>query len=195
MTPNELLHRQARLSLQKRFPTYMQRWPFLLRLQSGTPNCQLKHFGSRLIPLGATNSSQFARQEEQWAMAPSTAALSPAAFSSFGELLRYLRRRQRLTQIELAIAVGYSTAQISRLEQNQRRPNPSTVQALFIPALGLEHEPGMVARVLELARAARDQRDADAWLSDLGSADTAGLSGQGPGSARDQQNMLDSEPS
>jgi len=53
-------------------------------------------------------------------MAPSTAALSPTAFSTFGELLRYLRRRQRLTQIELAIAVGYSTAQISRLEQNLR---------------------------------------------------------------------------
>src|SRR5215207_2223361 len=105
-------------------------------------------------------------------MAPTPATIGPSTFSSFGELLRYLRRRQRLTQIELAIAVGYSTAQISRLEQNQRPPNPSTVQALFIPALGLEHEPGMVARLLELARAARNQRDADAWLSDLGSADT-----------------------
>jgi hypothetical protein len=62
MTANEFLHRPARLPLQKRFPTHMQRWPFLLRLQSGTSNSQLKHFGSRLIPLGATNSSQFARQ-------------------------------------------------------------------------------------------------------------------------------------
>jgi LuxR family maltose regulon positive regulatory protein len=94
-------------------------------------------------------------------MAYSTAAQHPAAFTSFGELLRYLRRRQHLTQIELAIAVGYSTAQISRLEQNQRLPNPSTLEALFVPALGLEHEPDMAARLLELARAARGSLDAD----------------------------------
>src|SRR5215207_10791458 len=106
-------------------------------------------------------------------MAPTPATIGPSTFSSFGELLRYLRRRQRLTQIELAIAVGYSTAQISRLEQNLRRPNPSTVQVLFVPALGLEQEPGMVARLLQLARAARDQRDTDAWMSDFDSADTA----------------------
>ena len=47
-----------------------------------------------------------------------------AAFTTFGALLRYLRRRARLTQIDLAIATGYSTGQISRLEQNQRLPNP-----------------------------------------------------------------------
>src|SRR5215217_2967325 len=87
-------------------------------------------------------------------MAPSTAALSPIAFRTFGELLRYLRRRQRLTQFELAAAVGYSTAQISRLEQNLRRPNPSTLQGLFIPALGLQDQPDMAARLLELAQVA-----------------------------------------
>ena len=97
-------------------------------------------------------------------MARSTAALDPAAFPTFGALLRYLRRRQRLTQIDLAIAVGYSTGQISRLEQNQRLPNPATLQALFVPALGLEHEPKLAARLLELAQAAHDQRAADAWL-------------------------------
>ncbi len=99
-------------------------------------------------------------------MAPATAPMSPAAFSTFGELLRYLRRRQRLTQIELAIAVGYSTAQISRLEQNLRLPNPSTLQALFIPALGLEDAPDMAARLLALARAARDKHDTDAQTPD-----------------------------
>jgi class 3 adenylate cyclase len=86
-------------------------------------------------------------------MAPAPTTISPSTFSSFGELLRYLRRRQRLTQIELASAVGYSTAQISRLEQNLRRPNPSTVQALFVPALGLEQEPELAARLLKLAEA------------------------------------------
>jgi LuxR family transcriptional regulator, maltose regulon positive regulatory protein len=86
-------------------------------------------------------------------MAPAPTTISPSTFGSFGELLRYLRRRQRLTQIELAIAVGYSTAQISRLEQNLRRPNPSTVQALFVPALRLEQEPELAARLLKLAEA------------------------------------------
>jgi LuxR family maltose regulon positive regulatory protein len=90
-------------------------------------------------------------------MAPAPTTISPSTFSSFGELLRYLRRRQRLTQIELAIAVGYSTAQISRLEQNQRRPNPSTVQALFVPALGLEREPELATRLLKLAQEACDE--------------------------------------
>jgi ATP/maltotriose-dependent transcriptional regulator MalT/class 3 adenylate cyclase len=87
-------------------------------------------------------------------MASATATMNPAAFRTFGELLRYLRRRQRLTQIELAIAVGYSTAQISRLEQNLRRPNLSTLQALFIPALGLENQLELAARLFELAQAA-----------------------------------------
>ena len=125
-------------------------------------------------------------------MSSRTATLNPTDFSTFGELLRYLRRRQRLTQIELAIAVGYSTAQISRLEQNQRPPNPSTVQALFIPALGLEHEPGMVARLLELARASRDQRDADTWISDSKSAVATELADQELEPARAQLNALDS---
>jgi DNA-binding XRE family transcriptional regulator len=49
-------------------------------------------------------------------------ALPPAAFDSFGELLRHLRHRTHLTQRELAIAVGYSESQISRLEQVERLP-------------------------------------------------------------------------
>jgi LuxR family transcriptional regulator, maltose regulon positive regulatory protein len=107
-------------------------------------------------------SFQIACLKEQPRMARSPAPISPATFSTFGALLRYLRRRQRLTQIELAIATGYSTAQISRLEQNQRLPNPSTLHALFIPALALEDAPDMAARLLELALAAHDQRDAAA---------------------------------
>ena len=39
-------------------------------------------------------------------------------FVTFGDLLRFLRRRAGITQMELAIAVGYSNTQISRLEQN-----------------------------------------------------------------------------
>src|SRR5215217_3253825 len=88
-------------------------------------------------------------------------AFSPESFQTFGDLLKYLRRRERITQIELSISVGYSEEQISRLEKNQRRPNLSALQALFIPALQIENEPELVARFLELAQSAR-QEDAPA---------------------------------
>src|SRR5512139_2652810 len=84
----------------------------------------------------------------------STSSLS---FATFGDLLRYLRRRERLTQLELSISVGYSEAQISRLEQNQRLPDLSAVKALFIPALYLQDEPQMARRLLELAQSARQE--------------------------------------
>jgi transcriptional regulator with XRE-family HTH domain len=83
------------------------------------------------------------------------------SFQTFGDLLKYLRRRQRLTQLELSIAVGYSEAQIGRLEKNQRRPDLTALKALFIPALNIENEPGLIARFLELAQSAR-QEDAPA---------------------------------
>src|SRR5215510_15856291 len=86
---------------------------------------------------------------------------SPDSFQTFGDLLKYLRRRQRLTQLELSIAVGYSEAQIGRLEKNQRRPELTALKALFVPALHLENEPEFVKRFLELAESAR-QEDAPA---------------------------------
>ena len=62
-------------------------------------------------------------------------------FTTFGDLLRFLRRRAGITQLELSIAVGYSDAQISRLEQNLRPPDIPTIEARFVQALGLEDEP------------------------------------------------------
>ena len=85
----------------------------------------------------------------------------PQSFTTFGDLLKYLRRRARLTQLELSIAVGYSEAQISRLEKNQRLPDLSAVKALFIPALHLEDEPPLTKHFLELAESTR-QEDAPA---------------------------------
>jgi predicted ATPase/transcriptional regulator with XRE-family HTH domain len=79
------------------------------------------------------------------------------SFQTFGDLLRYLRRRARLTQRELSIAVGYSEAQISRLEQNQRPPDLTALMAVFIPALYVEDEPAIVARLMELAAQARGE--------------------------------------
>ena len=72
-------------------------------------------------------------------------------FITFGDLLRFLRRRTGLTQMELSIAVGYSNTQISRLEQNERLPDIPTIEARFISALGLEEEPKAAARLLDLA--------------------------------------------
>lgn len=71
--------------------------------------------------------------------------------TTFGDLLRYLRRRAGLTQLELSFDVGYSTAQISRLEQNLRLPDLPTIDDRFVPALGIQNEPELVARLLELA--------------------------------------------
>jgi predicted ATPase/DNA-binding XRE family transcriptional regulator len=85
----------------------------------------------------------------------STPAVSPEKFSTFGDLLKYLRKREELTQREFAILVGYSDTQISRLEQNQRVPDIATLKALFVPALHIEREPQWVERLLELAKQAR----------------------------------------
>ena len=82
-------------------------------------------------------------------------AVSPGQFSTFGDLLKYLRRRAELTQRELALQVGYSDTQISRIEQNQRVPDAATLMALFVPALHLERDAEWARRLLELARQAR----------------------------------------
>src|SRR3712207_2956769 len=87
----------------------------------------------------------------------SEAGISPDTFTSFGAFLRYLRRRAQLSQRELAIATGYSEAQISRLEQNQRLPDRSAVLALFVPALDVAGGPEIVTRLEALAAQARGQ--------------------------------------
>ena len=86
-------------------------------------------------------------------------------FTTFGDLLRFLRRRAGITQLELSIAVGYSTAQICRLEQNLRLPDPPTIEARFVPALYLEDEPNAVARLLELAANVRREDAPEPGLS------------------------------
>jgi predicted ATPase/transcriptional regulator with XRE-family HTH domain len=82
---------------------------------------------------------------------------SLAAAVTFGDLLRQLRRRAGLTQGELATLVGFSVAQISRLEQNQRLPDLTVIAEQVAPALGLQAEPRLVHRLLELAAAARGE--------------------------------------
>jgi predicted ATPase/transcriptional regulator with XRE-family HTH domain len=81
-----------------------------------------------------------------------------SAFSTFGDLLKYLRRRAQLTQRELAIAVGYTEGHLSRLEKNQRPPDLATVAALFVPALGLDKESDAANQLLQLAASAHGNR-------------------------------------
>ena len=78
-------------------------------------------------------------------------AITPQSFSSFGELLRFLRERVELSQKELAMQVGYHYSYMSRIEKNQRTPDPTTLMARFVPALSLDSEPEWTARLLELA--------------------------------------------
>jgi ATP/maltotriose-dependent transcriptional regulator MalT len=85
--------------------------------------------------------------------------LPAASFADFGTLLRVLRRKARLTQRDLGIAVGYSEAQISRLEQGKRLPDPAVVAALFVPSLRLSGEPELASRLHALAQDARDARN------------------------------------
>lgn len=79
---------------------------------------------------------------------PSSIAALP---DSFGPALRFLRKRARLTQDELGRAVGYSREQIARLENGSRLPDLAVIAALFVPALWLERERGLMEQFLALA--------------------------------------------
>jgi len=98
-------------------------------------------------------------------MPVTSASIALDQFTTFGDLLKYLRRRAGLTQRELSIAVGYSDAQISRLEQNERLPDLATLTARFIPALHAEDQPEIATRLLELAVAVRREDAPAAGLS------------------------------
>lgn len=80
---------------------------------------------------------------------------------TFGELLKQLRRRAGLTQGELAARIGYSVAQISRLEQNLRLPTVAAVAESFVPALDLGEELHLAHRLVEMAALARGERAPD----------------------------------
>lgn len=89
---------------------------------------------------------------------------------TFGDLLRYLRRRHGLTQAQLGARVGLSGAHISHLEKNQRLPAVMTVTTDFIPALALEEEPRLAAQLIELAAHARGERPPPSFVTPHSSA-------------------------
>jgi predicted ATPase len=84
-------------------------------------------------------------------MSDTAAAVSPQSFVYFGDLLRYLRERAELSQRELALQVGYHYSYMSRIEKNERIPDPATLMARFVPALGLEDQPQWTEQLLRLA--------------------------------------------
>ncbi len=87
-----------------------------------------------------------------------TSVINSQPFSHFGEALRYLRKRNRMTQDELGRVVGYSREQIARLENGSRHPDVTAVRALFAPALKLDAQ--QVDALLQLAQQARTKRTA-----------------------------------
>lgn len=78
----------------------------------------------------------------------------PAQYSTFGDLLRFLRERMRLSQRDLAQRVGYHYSYLSRLEKNVRAPDEYILRTRFIPALRIENEPELVDRLVSLATTA-----------------------------------------
>ena len=77
---------------------------------------------------------------------------------SFGALLKQLRKRAGMTQSDLAAATGYSVSLIGQLEQNQRLPNLQAVAETFVPALGLQDDDALAARLITQAAAVRGER-------------------------------------
>jgi transcriptional regulator with XRE-family HTH domain len=75
--------------------------------------------------------------------------------STFGDLLRQLRKRAGMTQGDLAAAVGYSVSFVCDLERNRRLPAVAVILQQFIPALGLQEEAGFATHLVELAARAR----------------------------------------
>lgn len=85
---------------------------------------------------------------------------------TFGALLRHLRRRQSMTQSELAHKIGYSRSLIAALEGNRRLPDVEEVIQSYLPALGLLESPVLGKQLVELAVASR--RGASGALPSVG---------------------------
>lgn len=91
-------------------------------------------------------------------------------FRTFGELLRYARKRAHLTQHELGSQIGYHHSYISYLEKNLRMPDKAVLLGRIVPALGLETESEIVERLLVLSSQQKINfplHDSSAILSNL----------------------------
>lgn len=70
---------------------------------------------------------------------------------TFGALLRQLRKRNGMTQAELAARLTYSRSLVAALELDQRLPDAEAVARTFVPALNLAESPELAAHLVELA--------------------------------------------
>ena len=86
-----------------------------------------------------------------------SASAPPPNPSPFGDLLRQLRRRAGMTQTDLAAAVGYSVSFICNLEKGTRLPDVEFVATHFVPALALQDDVALAARLIQAAASARGQ--------------------------------------
>jgi predicted ATPase len=85
-------------------------------------------------------------------MASEKKGILPESFTTFGELLRFLRVRNGLSQREFAAQVGYHYSHVNRFEKNIRTPpDRATLLATFAPVLKIENEPIWLAHLLKLA--------------------------------------------
>ncbi|NJN82515.1 MAG: XRE family transcriptional regulator [Caldilineaceae bacterium] len=100
---------------------------------------------------------------------------SPVHFDSVGGMLRFLRRRARLSQRELSIAVGFSESHVSRIENNERPIDRTTLLALFVPVLHIQNEPALIDRLLVLCERNRTVLKAPAQTGSLTAADSTTL--------------------
>lgn len=76
--------------------------------------------------------------------------------TTFGNMLRQLRRRAGLTQEDFGKLVGFCPSQIARLEADQRRPNVAIVQDVFIKQLNLDTQPELALQLLKCAQLAQE---------------------------------------
>ncbi len=74
---------------------------------------------------------------------------------TFGELLRHLRRKNGLTQSQLAVRLGYSRSMVAALETNRRLPQVDEIRANFTTALDLHNARESVDEMVELVLNAR----------------------------------------
>jgi predicted ATPase/transcriptional regulator with XRE-family HTH domain len=83
--------------------------------------------------------------------------------TTFGELLKRLRKRAGMTQDDLAAAIGYSRSLVAALERNLRLPDVEVVIQTYLPALGLQEEPLLAAQLVKAAAKARGERPPTAF--------------------------------
>lgn len=86
-------------------------------------------------------------------------------YATFGSALKAFRKQAELTQEALGRRVSYSREYIAYLESGRRKPDVIAVASLFVPALGLTHDPAGTSTLIELAAGVHGKRPRDFGIS------------------------------